>query len=290
VTGDELDDELQFLLDSLEDLERERAAGDLSETDYVVLRDRYTRRAAEVLRTLEPDATTPGATDRPFAVPTPDGTESEVFPRPGSPGGSVSDTAPPPARRRRTLLVGGSLAVVAAVAVIVVVTQTGTRLPGQTATGSVSLSGGAEQRRTLAQAEELESSGNAAEALRLFQQVLAQDPDQPDALAQSGWLEFEAGVTSKNATVLSQAQNQEQAAARADPGAYAPHLYLGSMFLAEGNAADAVTQYRQFLADGPPPAEVQAAQPFIDQAFQKVGEAVPALPGTSPTTTTRPEG
>ena len=51
--------------------------------------------------------------------------------------------------------------------------------------------------------------------------------------------------------------SQEQAAQRADPGAYAPHLYLGSMFLAEGNAVGAVAQYRQFLADGPPRAEVQ---------------------------------
>ena len=52
VTNAELDDERSFLLDSLEDLERERAAGDLSEADYAVLRDRYTRRAAEVLRAL----------------------------------------------------------------------------------------------------------------------------------------------------------------------------------------------------------------------------------------------
>ena len=39
----ELDDERTFLCDSLEDLERERDAGDLSEEDYTVLRDRYTR-------------------------------------------------------------------------------------------------------------------------------------------------------------------------------------------------------------------------------------------------------
>ncbi len=219
-------------------------------------------------------------------VPVPDN------PLPESPvtADPVPDNPMPRARRRRPLLVGGSLAIVAAVAVVLVVTQTGTRLPGQTATGSVSLSGGAQERRTLAQAEDLESSGNASEALRLFEQVLAQDPGQPEALAESGWLEFEAGVTSKDASVLSEAQSQEQAAERADPGAYAPHLYLGSMFLAEGNAADAVTQYRQFLADGPPPAEVQVAQPFIDQAFQKVGQPVPTLPGAGPTTTTPPKG
>ena len=41
------------MLDSLEDLERERAAGDLSDADYGALRDRYTQRAAEVLRAIE---------------------------------------------------------------------------------------------------------------------------------------------------------------------------------------------------------------------------------------------
>ena len=52
VTRSELEDELSFLLDSLQDLEREHSAGDLSEADFVALRDRYTRRAAEVLRAL----------------------------------------------------------------------------------------------------------------------------------------------------------------------------------------------------------------------------------------------
>ena len=49
----ELDDERAFLLRSLEDLEREHDAGDLSERDYAVLRDRYTAHAAAVLRSLD---------------------------------------------------------------------------------------------------------------------------------------------------------------------------------------------------------------------------------------------
>ncbi len=164
-----------------------------------------------------------------------------------------------------------------------VVTQTGTRLPGQTETGSVSLSNGAQQRRTLAQAEALESSGNAAGALRLYLQILAGDPTQPEAQAEAGWLEFEAGVKSKDAAVLTDAQQREQAAQRADPSAYAPHLYLGSMDLAEGDAAQAVAQYRQFLADDPPQAEVRTAQGFIEEAFRLAGQPVPAGLGTAGT-------
>ncbi len=189
-------------------------------------------------------------------------------------------------RRRRWLAVVGSLLVLAAVALALVTSQTGARLPGQTATGSVSLSRSAQLQRTLAQAETLQSSGDGADALGLYHQVLAQDPTQPDALAQAGWLEYQAGAQSADAAVLTKAQDTEEAAVRAAPGAYAPRLYLGSMFLAENDAADAVVQYRQFLADGPPAAELGVARPFIVEAFGKAHEPVPAMPGSSGSTAT----
>ena len=278
MTPDEPDDELAFLLDSLEDLERERAAGDLSQADHVALRDRYTRQAAQVLRARQRDEVVglEERTDR-----------DEDVPRPTAAG------AKPPVRRPRALLVGGVLVLGAALAVTLVVTQTGARLPGQTASGSVSLSPGAQMRRTLAQAQALESSGDDAQALRLFSQVLAQDPTQPEALAESGWLEFEAGAKSQDAAVLSQAQDTEQTAERAEPGAYVPHLYLGSMLLAEGSATGAVSQYRQFLADGPPSAEVHVARALITEAFRQAGQPVPAVvtaAGATPSTTVRPAG
>jgi len=75
---------------------------------------------------------------------------------------------------------------------------------------------------------------------------------------------------------------------RVEPGAYAPHLYLGSMLLAEGNDNGAVAQYRQFLADKPPTAEVRAAQQFIDEAFDGAHQPVPALPGVTATTPSTP--
>lgn len=49
----ELEDERRFLLASLDDLDRERAAGDVDETDYRALRDGYTARAATVIREIE---------------------------------------------------------------------------------------------------------------------------------------------------------------------------------------------------------------------------------------------
>jgi hypothetical protein len=254
----ELDDERSFLLRSIEDLEREHDEGDLAESDYVALRDRYTVRAAEVLRALQ------RTSDGQFS----DADESQP-------------TRFPPRRarhRRRWLAVAGTLTVLAGVVVAVVAAQTGSRLPGQTASGSVTLDQAQQLRRTLAQAEVLETSGDGAAALPLFDQVLTVDPNQPEALGESGWLEFQAGVAARNATVLSQAQQREQHAIRVAPSLYAPHLYLGSVLLTEGAAPAAVAQYRQFLGDKPPTAKVVAAEPFIVRAFTEAGEQVPSLP------------
>ncbi|MEO7837244.1 MAG: hypothetical protein ABIS21_06340, partial [Acidimicrobiales bacterium] len=53
----ELEEERDFLLRSLQDLEREQEAGDLDEADYRSLRDSYTARAAAVLRAIEATGT-----------------------------------------------------------------------------------------------------------------------------------------------------------------------------------------------------------------------------------------
>ena len=45
-----LEEQLDFLLDSLRDLEREREADDINEDDYSALRDDYVARAAAISR------------------------------------------------------------------------------------------------------------------------------------------------------------------------------------------------------------------------------------------------
>src|SRR5437773_2437915 len=47
-----LEEQRRFLLQSIRDLDREHAAGDLDEEDYRTLKDDYTARAAAVLRAL----------------------------------------------------------------------------------------------------------------------------------------------------------------------------------------------------------------------------------------------
>jgi hypothetical protein len=48
-----LEEERDFLLRSLEDLEREYAAGDVDDSDFEELKDDYTARAAAVIRAIE---------------------------------------------------------------------------------------------------------------------------------------------------------------------------------------------------------------------------------------------
>jgi tetratricopeptide (TPR) repeat protein len=269
MTRHELEDERTFLLRSLEDLDREHEAGDLSDEDHAVLRDGYVARAAAVLRTLDGASLSPdGSTDGPRRS----GRDS-ARPSPLSPAGATGVSS-----RRRQLLVTAGVVVVVGCVVWAVVAHLGARLPGESVTGSVTLSGSEATERSLAQAETLESQGDDVDALKLYQAVLRQDPTEEEALAEVGWLEYEAGARAKNSKLLSLGQQQELKAERVAPAAFAPHLYLGSMLLAEGDSAGAVAQYRQFLTDHPPRSNVTAAEPFIIKAFSAAHLALPALP------------
>ncbi len=262
---EELEDEREFLLRSLEDLEVEHNVGDLNDADYVALRDSYTARTAGVLRTLRdrsgPDA--PGLDDEALAVA--DGAAA-------TPGGRKP--------RRRIVIVVAAVVVFVVAAVVAVVAATGSRLPGETVTGSVTLSPGRQLQRTLLQAETSEQEGNATQALQLYHEVLAADPSNVAALSETGWLEYQAGVEAKNSALLSDGQNDEDRAQRDAPGQPAPPLYLGSMYLVDGNPVGAVGEFRLFLADSPSSAQLQAAAPFITRAYTEAGQKPPTLPAS----------
>ncbi len=267
-----LEDERDFLLRSLEDLDAELAAGDLSAADYASLRDGYTARAAVVVRALGaagPDAVADDATEtgEPAVDAAADGAA-------GAPRGRR--------RRRRSLLWGGVGLLVAAAAVLVA-SEMGARLPGAPVTGSARLGPAQQLEQALAQAQQLEAAGQQGQALALYRQVLEQDPTQEQALAEGGWLEYEAGVAGKSTTLLDQGQRDEEAAESQDPSAYAPHLYLGSMLLSQGADGDAASEYSLFLSSNPPVSLVQRAWSFIVKAYEGAGRPLPpAPPGVTP--------
>ena len=267
VIRSELEDERDFLLRSLEDLEREHRAGDLAGEDYRALRDSYTARTAAVLRALDAHGDVSGDVSEGRRD------DAAITQR-------EKQERNPRSRRKVFIAIVGAVVVFVVIGVVLVVTQSGTRLPGETVSGSVSLSAGRSVQRTLDQAETLEQQGNADEALKLYRQVLASEPDNAEALSEAGWLEFQAGVEAKSATLLTDGQREEQGAEKAAPSTPVPHLYLGSMFLVDGEPAQAVTQYALFVSDGPTATELTEAKPFIDKAYAEVGRTSPVLPAS----------
>lgn len=147
-----LEEERDFLLASLDDLERESAAGDVDNHDRATLEADYTRRAAAVLRALE-----------------------------GGTVGSTADRVPDPKRRR---VVVAGVALVAIVAGVLVMQASGRRGSGGL-TGLDVGAASAEAERCLS----LEQAGDPDQALACYGEVLDESPANVVALTYRGWLQ-----------------------------------------------------------------------------------------------------
>lgn len=161
-----MEEQRDFLLASLEDLERERAAGDVDEHDYESLKDDYTARAAAVIRSIDQGR---------------------------RPGPAAKRRARP---ARRALTLAGVLAF-AVVAGLLVTQQSGRRDAGQTITGGIRQSA----TEKLNEAGRLGAQGQFEEAITLYDEVLQEQPANVEALTYKGWLltlsgEPEDGLTS----------------------------------------------------------------------------------------------
>lgn len=159
-----LDEQRDFLLRSLEDLERERAAGDVDEHDYRVLRDDYTARAAEVLRAIE--------------------------------AGRARTGAPAPRARGRVLAISCAVVAFALLAGVLVMQAVGRRDPGEVITGGISQSA----TEKLNEAGRRAGAGELEAAIELYEEVLVDDPANAEAMTYKGWLltltgESEVGLT-----------------------------------------------------------------------------------------------
>jgi len=168
-----LEAERDFLLRSLDDLDDERAAGNVDAGTYRELHDDYTARAAAVIRSLD------------------DGTALAV---------------PEPARasmRRRALTAAGIVAF-AIVAAVLLSHAVGQRRPGQTITGNGQVASGSPPTsnpgRTLAAAVQREPRSYAAgptrqslltASLARINDVIKSHPQYPDAHAFKGVILFD---------------------------------------------------------------------------------------------------
>ncbi len=282
LTPEVAEERRSFLLRSLADADAEYLAGDLSDQDYLALRQRDMVRLTALdaqdgrqrAAASAPDRSSVALDDR-VAEAEPPATGARAAEDP------EADARPPSGPRRRGRrswwFLGGAALAFGAALVLAVTLFASTRQPGQSITGTFAQSQAQQIEETLAQAATDENQGQAGQAAQLYQSVLDKHPANEVALAQLGWLEYQTGVQGDSASLISDARAKLNRAVGLDPGDYAARLYLGTLLLQrDGNASGAVSQYQRFLADGPPAVLVTQATPEIREAFTKAGVPVPA--------------
>ena len=240
VTRRNLEEQRDFLLASLRDLERERAAGDVDDADYEALRSSYTARAAEIIRRLQHDGVAPDATS----------VETE--------------------KRRVPRRLGGVLVVVAfAVGLgVFVARQSGQRLPGETASGGIADS----TANKLAQARQLNFT-DPITAINIYSDVLKVDPDNVEALTYRSWLlaltARDAEQSVRDAAVQTAILGLGRATLLDDSYPDA-HCFLGIVsFRFANDLATAKSELAKCQA-GDPPAQVKS---FVDAVVAEVEAA-----------------
>jgi cytochrome c-type biogenesis protein CcmH/NrfG len=237
----ELERERDFLLKSLDDLETERAAGNIDDASYTELHDDYTARAAATIRALR------------------DGVDARPV-------------APAVSWRRRGLVIGGIVAF-AVVAAVALAAALGARLPGQTSSGNqpaVAPSAGERKARLqeavdknpndpqarLALARFLEQSGDTVESLKQYDKAAEIAPDNADALANAGRLRFiVAGqVPSPDAQkqLVTDAKTYLDRAVEVDPNNADARYYRGVLLLdGFGQVDAAISEFQRYLVLAP---------------------------------------
>ncbi|MDQ1358517.1 MAG: hypothetical protein QOG44_2890, partial [Acidimicrobiaceae bacterium] len=175
----------------------------------------------------------------------------------------------------------------------VVAQSSGSRQPGQTASGNAQItgttvSGGVDQR--LVTAADLVNQGKVADALKLYDQVLADDPNQPVALADGGWLQAQAGLAGNRSDLVDSGLVRIEKAEGIAPDFADAHFFRGFLLLrAKNDAPGAVTELRLYLGIVDPSApQVPQVQTLLQEAIKAAGPSVPAGPNAPPTTTSKP--
>lgn len=269
----QLEAERDFLLQSLDDLEAERAAGGIDDASYRALHDDYTARAAATIRALR------------------DGVDA----RP-----------PAPHTARRTKV--GAIALVVGFAIAAGVTlalAVGARLPGQTASGNSSTptsagSGSAARLRQLAAAVEqdpsnvgtrllyaqlLEADGDLVGALQQYDAVIGIDATNAQAAAQSGrilYLSAGRAPAADAADLVDRALERLDRAVELDPE-YADARFFRAIVLANefGDFARAQSDLQRYLVAEPDGT-------FAEQARQLLADVTAALESSTTTPTGNP--
>ncbi|MGI8939907.1 MAG: tetratricopeptide repeat protein [Iamia sp.] len=245
----------EFLLQSIRDLEAERAAGDIDDADYEALREDYTARAATALRAEEK--------------------------------GRAAPVAAPAARSwgQRVLVAAGVVGFALLVGVLVA-QASGRREDGEGITGEITQT----PTQQASECIDLTTAGQMVDALPCYEEVLTEDPDNAVAHTYLGWTLFltarQSGAALPQDTLVNlyvQAGEELDAAVEADPGYADARAFQIVFAVREGDFEEAALQLEAF--DGlDAPADVKG---LVDGIRQDVTDGLAGEgDGDAPASTT----
>lgn len=255
-----LEEQRDFLLRSLADLDREHDAGDLEDDDYQTLRDDYTARAADVLRALDEQR-------------------------------AAFDDARKPRSTARTLGWVAAIAVFAIVSGVAVASALGARKAGESSSGGISVEQTSTQKANACIPKIQTEPDKAAEC---FETILKQDQQNVVALTWSAWL---YSLVSANLDGTDKTTYQALAAVRlddavkADPDYSYARAFRAVVAYRNGRYQDAAA-YLQEFKDNDPAADAATIieQMGLEADLQKALEGATASSTTSTTSTTSVAG
>lgn len=210
-----LEEQRDHLLSSLEDLEREHEAGDLDDSDYRDLRDDYTVRASQVIQAIAERRT-------------------------------LVDSSRKPSSRGRTALAVGGVLVLAVLAGVMVARNAGQR-GGGAITGAVNT-----PRARLATCQQV-SFQKPEDGVDCYAEILADAPDNVEALTYQGWAFIRLDRLDEGARNLSRA-------VEIDPDYPDARVFRAVLAARAGDYRLAASEVDRFYRNNPSPIAVQVLQ------------------------------
>ena len=165
--------------------------------------------------------------------------------------------------RRRAILIGAAVVAVLGGVVGAVVASSSPRQPGQEITGQAL--GSQAEAQTLQSASQAQEKGDTVNALKDYQKVLKNDPNQVAALTGEGWILAQT----QQPAYLQQGLGLLAQAEKVSPTYPPAHLYRGVALLSEDDYGDAIPELQWYLAHDPDPSLVSQVRQALAQAQAK---------------------
>ncbi len=169
-----------------------------------------------------------------------------------------------PDRKRRLAYLIIGLVCLLAVVVIVLLHSLSLRQAGTQDTGGVVVSHSQEITQLLTEAQADMANSQVTPALAAYESVLGLDPKNVTALTQVGWLDFSAGSSGTNPSLVNIGINDLRQAITYGPTNPAARLYYAIIAdSTAGNRPLAIAEFKVFLALHPSPGQLAIARPFL---------------------------